>query len=216
MERGMPIDDIVWCEVMATPLLSGDLPEMYAYIERIERYIGRRITKIQAKKSYTEQFYNTYKKGSRKGQIYGFPYILGPWCNSRLKVEALETQMKTYGTHVINYIGIAADEPKRLARLKPHQRAPLYDWGMTEKDAKQFLMKRNLLNPLYEKYDRLGCWFCNKQPLKSLRNLRHDYPEYWNILLSLQYDCDLPFRPNTTMFDLEAMFAQEDLCERRH
>lgn len=34
MEEGRPIDDIVFIEVMATPALGGELPEMYEYIQK--------------------------------------------------------------------------------------------------------------------------------------------------------------------------------------
>lgn len=39
VEEGMPIDDIVFIHVMATPTIGGEFPEMYEYIHRMERYI---------------------------------------------------------------------------------------------------------------------------------------------------------------------------------
>ena len=38
IEKGMPIDEIIYCNVMATPYLGGDFPEMYAYIKKIEKH----------------------------------------------------------------------------------------------------------------------------------------------------------------------------------
>ena len=65
-------------------------------------------------------------------------------------------------------------------------------------------------NPLYKNHRRLGCWFCIKQNLDSLRTLRHDYPEYWQMML--QWDLESPhtFRPDCTVHDLERRFAGED------
>lgn len=48
VEEGMPIDDIVFIHVMATPTIGGEFPEMYEYIHRMERYIDRKITIVQS------------------------------------------------------------------------------------------------------------------------------------------------------------------------
>ena len=61
--------------------------------------------------------------------------------------------------------------------------APLAEWGMTEKNCIAYLEKRNLMNPLYQKFKRLGCFFCPKQPLNSLRIVRQDYPSLWQMML---------------------------------
>lgn len=39
--------------------------------------------------SYESKFYELVGSGKRKNNIYGFPYVMGAWCNSRLKVSAL-------------------------------------------------------------------------------------------------------------------------------
>lgn len=41
------------------------------------------------KLTYEIQFYEWINTGKNKNRIYGFPYTLGAWCNSRLKVNAL-------------------------------------------------------------------------------------------------------------------------------
>lgn len=110
----------------------------------------------------------------------------------------------------IRYLGLAADEPKRIARLEPVCRAPLAEWGMTERDCVDFLEKREMMNPLYRKFKRLGCWFCVKQGLDSLRVLRRDYPEYWAMLLAWDKKSPRTFKPNCTVADLEHRFSLED------
>ena len=176
MEEGRPIDDIVFIEVMATPALGGELPEMYEYIQKMEKYIDRKITVVRSVLDFDTVFHYTYGSGRRTGSIYGFPFTIGAWCNGRLKLRTIRQHYKSYGEH-IRYLGLAADEPKRLARLDSFCRAPLAEWGMTEQDCVDFLNKRGMLNPLYQKFRRLGCWFCVKQSLDSLRVLRRDYPE---------------------------------------
>lgn len=209
VEEGMPIDDIVFIKVMATKTIGAELPEMYEYIEKMENYIHRKITIVPSVVNFDEVFHKQHISGDKAGQIYGFPVLIGSWCNSRLKLQTISKHQKQYGKH-IQYIGIAADEPERLARLKPHCRAPLADWGMTENDCIKFLKDRDMLNPLYKNHRRLGCWFCIKQNLDSLRYLRHNYPEYWNMML--QWDLESPhtFKPEWTVHDLERRFAGED------
>ena len=98
--------------------------------------------------SFDEGFHQIYLTGKRAGCIYGYPLTVGAWCNDRLKLRAINRHYKSYGDH-IRYLGLAAVEPKRLARLKPNCQAPLAEWGMTEKDCIVYLEKRGLMNPLY-------------------------------------------------------------------
>ena len=81
---------------------------------------------------------------------------------------------------------------------------------MTEKDCIDFLNERYMLNPLYKKFRRLGCWFCVKQNLDSLRVIRRDYPDFWNMLLNWDKISINTFKPDCTVHDLERRFAQED------
>lgn len=214
IEEGMPIDDIVFIKVMATDEIGADYPEMYDYIEKVEDYIGRKITIVPSILTFDEVFHSRYQTGKRAGTMYGFPITIGPWCNDRLKLKTIRKHYKRYGEH-INYLGIAADEPKRLAKLQPNCRAPLAEWGMTENDCINLLKERNLLNPLYNKFRRLGCWFCIKQNLDSLRILRKDYPKYWQMMLQWDNESPQSFRPVSTVKDLEKRFAYEDECETR-
>lgn len=217
IENNMPIDEVVYCNIMATPTIGAEYPEMYKYLDRIDEYlmksIGKKLTRIEPKISFEEQFYTIKQGNKHKGEIYGFPYTISSWCNDRLKMKALNKYFKQQGEH-IRYIGIAYDEPKRLAKLQENARAPLAEWKMTEKDCLEFLKERNLLNPLYEKFNRLGCWFCPKQSLKSLRILRRDYPELWNMLLKWQLDSEVKFKPNYTVQQLDERFENEDYISK--
>lgn len=161
VEEGMPIDDIVFIKVMATPTLGAELPEMYEYIDKMEIYIGRKITVVPSVLDFDTIFHQTYQSGQWAGKMYGFPLTVGAWCNSRLKLRTIQHHFKSYGKHT-RYIGLAADEPERIARLEPFCRTPLAEWGMTEQDCVDFLKKRDMLNPLYQKFKRLGCWFCGQ------------------------------------------------------
>lgn len=214
IENNMQIDEIVYCNIMATPTIGAEYPEMYEYLDKVDKYliktIGKKITRLESPISFEKQFYTVKQRGKYEGKIYGFPWNLGAWCNSKLKVQTLDKYLKKQGEY-ISYIGIAYDEPKRLERLAINERAPLYDWQMTEKDCLQYTKEKGLYNPLYDKFKRLGCWFCVKQGLDSLRILRHDYPEYWKMMLDWQKDSEVKFKPNYTIQQLEERFMQEDL-----
>lgn len=213
IENNMQIDEIVYCNIMATPTIGAEYPEMYEYLDKVDKYliktIGKKITRLESPISFEKQFYTVKQRGKYEGKIYGFPWNLGAWCNSKLKVQTLDQYLKKQGEY-ISYIGIAYDEPKRFGRLAINERAPLYDWQMTEKDCLQYTKEKGLYNPLYDKFKRLGCWFCVKQGLDSLRILRHDYPEYWKMMLDWQKDSEVKFKPNYTIQQLEERFIQED------
>lgn len=219
LEEGMQVDEIIFSKIKATSNLGAELPEMYTYIEKINKFIktnyNKEITILEQRRSFEDYFYTVKERGRNKGNIYGFPYMIGAWCNERLKIAVFKEYYKRQKEDYITYIGIAYDEPERLARLEKNERAPLVDWKMTEADCLEFLKKRELDNKLYEKFDRLGCWFCPKQSLKSLRILRNDYPQLWTKLLEWQRDSEVPFKPDYTIFDLEERFENEEEQKRR-
>lgn len=213
IENNMPIDEIVFCKIMATSTIGAEYPEMYEYLDKVDEYlmktIGKKITRIESPISFEQQFYTIKQRGHYKGKIYGFPWNLGAWCNSTLKVSTLDKYFKNQGEYT-SYIGITYDEPKRYARLDKNERAPLYEWKRTEQDCLQYIKEKGLYNPLYDKFKRLGCWFCVKQGLDSLRVMRKDYPEYWQMLLDWQKDSEVKFRTDYSIQQLEEKFSQED------
>ena len=216
IENNMAIDDIVFCKIMATSTIGAEFPEMYKYLDKVDKYliktIGKKITRIEAPITFEQQFYTVKNRGHYKGKIYGFPWNLGAWCNSKLKVAALAKYMKQQGKYV-SYIGISYDEPERFARLNKNERAPLYEWRMTEQDCLKYIQSKDLYNPLYNKFKRLGCWFCVKQSLDSLRIVRKNYPQYWKLLLNWQKDSETSFKINYTVQELEEKFRKEELNE---
>ena len=189
-----------------------------------------------------------------KRAIYGFPLIMGAWCNSKLKVNLLnqiakgniprhilsEVQeaeqdiripndsgelvyrgieninkfSKSSESEVVQYLGIATDEPKRIERHKDKKGIvlPLVDIGWTEADAKQWCIDNDLLSPIYtDKCLRGGCWFCHNQGVDQLRQLRHNYPEYWDLLMKWDLDSPTTFHADGhTIHDFDRRFKAED------
>ena len=61
LEENMQVDEIIFCKVMATQSIGAELPEMYEYINRIDKYIqgkyNKKITVITQEKSFEDYFY---------------------------------------------------------------------------------------------------------------------------------------------------------------
>lgn len=207
-----PLDEIVFCDVRANKELSGnfDIQEQFIIetIPRIEKMANVPVVVIKAHTTFDEQFFKVKgNKAKFPNTIYGFPMTLQAWCNDRLKMKPLDQYFKQQGEH-IRYIGLAADEPRRLARLEKNEIAPLYEMGITEREAKQICKDYNLLSPIYKYFDRDGCWFCPKQSIKSLYTIYTLFPKYWEILKEYQKHSPVPFKPNLTIFDLEERFKK--------
>ena len=39
IENNMPIDEIVYCNIMATSTIGAEYPEMYKYLDKVDRYL---------------------------------------------------------------------------------------------------------------------------------------------------------------------------------
>lgn len=214
LELGYKIDEIIFIDVRFNDEIGGELPEMYDYIDKIEKYINRPITRIKSEWTFESHFFRKKKKGKYMGQIYGFPFIAigNGWCNDRLKLNPIRNykrKLKKEKKDYTMFLGIASDEPKRLAKLGKNERSLLAEWGWTEQDCLDYLKDKGMENPLYKKFKRTGCWFCPKQNQKSLKIIYDDYPELWNKLLELEPYSPVNFKPNKTVKELTDKFKDE-------
>lgn len=94
------------------------------------------------------------------------------------------------GKNVTEYIGIAADEPKRLQRLNDRKISPIYDTDT-----------------------RGGCWFCPNAKISSLSRLRKLHPDYWQELEALSHTpnlCSYGFRYGQTLQEVSAKIDKYD------
>lgn len=83
----------------------------------------------------------------------------------------------------MEYLGIAADEPKRFGQLNERKRAPLVEFGIDEGLCGLYCQYADMLSPTYETSCRDGCWFCHNQGVDQLRLLRRNYPDLWALLM---------------------------------
>lgn len=108
---GLPLDRIVHAEVWATDTIPADLPPMMDFKKKADAIIKERwgievehicaMTKDGEKQTYEKLFYHVpkrrYVKKFPQGTTLGFPLSAKAWCNSELKVRALDSIADTIG-----------------------------------------------------------------------------------------------------------------------
>lgn len=221
-ELGWPLNRILHAEVWATETIPADLPPMVEFKAKADAIIKKRwgitvehycATNIDGEKksraTYRDGFYHILQSGKNQGKIKGFPMQRGPWCQ-KLKLNAIDV-LKISGETAIQYLGIAADEPKRFGQLSETKKSPLVEAGWDEAKCRRWCEENDLLSPIYSSASRGGCWFCHNQGVNQLRLLRKNYPDYWKLMLKWDSDSPVTFHPDGhTVHDFERRFQMED------
>lgn len=229
MQLGYPLDEIAHAEIWATDDLPAELPEMVAWKQEADKIIYDRYGyKVKhyypmrnGEKLTYEKIFHEYRVNKETGEVryFGFPTIKLRWC-AQMKKDALAAVTKIpkgragwYTKRIVQYLGIAADEPSRIVRheSKPNVVLPLVDIGWDEAYCRKWCEENNLLSPIYQNHARGGCWFCQFQPTESLRDVRDNYPDLWKIMLEWDLESPLAFNPHGhTVHDYEKRFQMED------
>lgn len=202
LENKEPIDEAIYVEVMFDELISGEHPEHRAFI--YERGIpqlkewGIPVTILKANENYKSSFYHVIRRSScpeRVGKYRGFP-IPGRCCINRdCKIKPIENYLRSYRKDgIVQYLGIAADEKPRLAKLdRDTQISLLEKYNLTEQDALELCRKHHVLSPIYEFTKRGGCWFCPNCRETELRHVVLEHPELWNEMKLLEKEKNRAF-----------------------
>ena len=176
IEIGERPDKVVFADTLM------EYPEMYEFIDRVERHINQKIIRTKPNHTFLEWFFGEITKGKLKGRIRGFPYVVIPcWYQREAKVIPLEKENKGY----TRLIGFCRGEEKRILK-DDNFRYPLMEWRWDERKCLDYCKEKGMLNPLYSKFKRLGCWCCPKQRRSELMILKRDYPALWRILRQLE------------------------------
>lgn len=213
---GWQLDRIVHAEVWATDTIPADLPPMVEFKKKADEIIlerwGIEVEHYRATHTFESAFYRTRGDTGRQtkffGARFGWPMQRGQWCLQQLKRPALNAATRG---NVIQYIGIAADEPNRFHNLSDTKRSPLIEAGWDEAYCRKWCEDNDLLSPIYTTATRGGCWFCHNQGIDQLRLLRKNYPEYWELMLKWDKDSPVTFKPDGhTVHDYDRRFKMED------
>lgn len=199
LEKGMHIDEIIFVDT------GVEFPEMYEHINKVEKYIDRSITYLKAEKGFNYYFSEHIKtRGKRKGERgYGWALNKFRWCTLRLKLDVIHEYRKNL--NCCFYIGIAAGEAHRAK----DEKYPLMEWGITELEALQYCYDKGFdWGGLYEIFNRVSCWLCPFQSLKSLKGLYKHRPELWTKLKDMDELVERKFR-GIGIIELEKRFNNE-------
>ena len=217
-EHGEPIDAVIYSEVMFTDKISGEFPEHRDFIynvaiPKLKDLYGLDTIVLRSPQTMWDDFHTVRVRGSTVGLLRGFPIPGLCNINRDCKIPPIRKYIAALNEPVIQYVGIAADEPKRLARLEGTNKVSLLaKYGVTEKQAVDICKRVGLLSPIYNITGRNGCFFCPNASEKELRHLYFNHPEIWELLRGLQSTPNTSrncFTRTQTVFDYEQIF--EDL-----
>lgn len=235
--RGLPLDRITTTDVWATDTISANLPPVEAFKAKMDQWIWNRYrievehlcarNKDGSKKTYEQMFYHVPVRRSQvdsrfqPGSILGFPDLWNQWCQAALKRNSrpisrngqppVLVRKSREDTSIVEYLGIAADEPKRHGQLNEKKRAPLVEFDIDEDLCGLYCQYEGILSPTYETSCRDGCWFCHNQGVKQLRLLRKNYPDLWALLMKWDEDSPVTFKADgRTVHDFDRRFQMED------
>lgn len=219
LERGLPLDEVVFYDT------GMEFKSIYDTRDKVLPILdehGVKYTELHPPRPFLFDMLEKPVTSKKNGLHYGYSWCGGcaRWGTAN-KTSALDKHAKTAGRDIIKYIGIAADEQKRLQRLPPKQVAPLAMFGFSEADAldycyeKGFFWEENGIR-LYDVLDRVSCWCCANKNLKELRNIYINLPEYWERLKDLQRKTDRPMKgyykgQPRGVFELERRFEMETM-----
>ena len=213
LERGLPLDEVIFYDT------GMEFKAIYDTRDKILPVLndcGVKFTELHPPHPFLFDMLEKPVNSKQNGLHYGYSWCGGcaRWGTAN-KTSALDRYAKSLGNDILQYIGIAADEQKRLQRLPPKKVAPLARFGFSEADALAYCYERGFFWEengirLYDVLDRVSCWCCANKNLKELRNIRTYLPEYWDRLKDLQSKTNRPMKgPGKSVFDLEERFGKE-------
>ncbi len=206
IEEGYPIDYIVFCDT------GLEFSQMYEHIKKVEEYIGRPIITLRSEYTFEYLFFEYHPKRRNpelekyNGMSWGS--LKNRWCTAMLKTRVVDDYFKELSRQyeIIEYVGIAADEQKRIK----NKCYPLVKWNMTERDCLEYCYERGFdWGGLYRIFNRVSCWCCPLQSLDELRKLKEYFPDLWVRLKYLDENTWRKFRPDYSVKELSIRFDLE-------
>lgn len=222
-ELGIPIDLIIICLVWFDKKrgIYGDslkkLDWIFNYAKPLFESWGYPVKIVTSDKDYLYYFYKVRQKSEKHpeniGKHYGF--VIGGACAMQEeKVAPIRRYIReNYRNKKIPYeeiVGICADEPERIERMKKrkNQRSFLVEQGIKQADALLMCKENNLLSPTYSgKRKRDGCWFCPNQHIEELAELKTTRPDLWaelKLLSKVKNTVSRGFKYGVTFDKIEA------------
>jgi hypothetical protein len=177
-----------------------ELPETYAFIDKLEGYLGKKIIRLGNKKTFahnlfmmrktfekhTEDILN--KKSNHKvDDISILPSPKNRWCTVKMKIEPLEEFVGS--DEIRSYIAIRADEHREgYISSKPNIKPvfPFVHDDIVRKDVFRILEKAVGVPEYYKWRSRSGCFFCFFQRREEWVGLNDYHPDLFKKAVELE------------------------------
>lgn len=221
LEEKKPLDEVVFYDTGMEFDAIYKVRDMI--VPRIEES-GIKFTTLKPPRPFLYDMLARPVKRRDGSYLYGYG-----WCGGTCRWGTTEktAAMDKYEAGCHWYVGIALDEPERLARLPEHKSSPLAEWGMTEADCLRYCREHGISwdeggIDLYDVLDRVSCWCCSNKNYKELKAI-HDYlPTYWEKLKALQTRiserpmkkwANKKYGAYGNVFDMERVFEDNGKCK---
>lgn len=169
---------------------GSELPEIYTYLDKLEKYLGKKILRIKADPNHEDKFKvvddhdesNPFEDLLKQYKGY-LPAPNARWCTRTMKIVPLEQWVGE--DYCISYIGIRADEPDREGynqRSKNKNIQPMFLYksdGLVLQDIYKILENTVGLPEYYKWRTRSGCYFCFYQRRVEWAILYILYPNWF-------------------------------------
>lgn len=201
LEHDLPLDEVIFYDTgMEFDAIYRNRDKLTAIL----RQRGIKYTELHPQNPFLYDMIERPVTSKQKGSHCGYGWCGGVcrW-GTTWKTQALDRQAQNAERH---YVGIAADEPKRLDRLTKPKTALLAEISMTEAQALQYCYERGWdwkeqtsATPsgyidLYQILDRVSCWCCANKNRRELENIHRFLPEYWQRLEAIQDQIERPMK----------------------
>ena len=203
INKGLQIDEIVFCDT------SAEFEAMYKHIDMIEKAIDRPVTRLHFEHDFMYYMLDYEKKKGKSKGSHGYGWC-GGMCRwgTTLKQQLFDRYIKKkYDNKIIEYQGIAVDEPERLKRNSYKKWAvkyPLAEWNVAEAEALKYCYELGYdYENLYNILDHVSCRYCRNKNLKELRNIYYELPDLYNELVNLEIEIGEEYRKGKTLKDFE-------------
>lgn len=182
-------------------------PATYAFISDVERAWAVPVVRVERPGQFTQLI--TDKRY--------LPNPVARFCTQELKLTPMRTWMRAQGyEHWTNVVGIRADEPRRVARMRANEHPdrwdialPLADAGVTVADVMAFWAASPFdlqFAPLYS-----NCVGCFLKGYDRLRNIAREAPEHLAWWAEQEERIGATFRKDRPSY--REMLAQGDLFQ---
>jgi len=186
LSQGKQVDYIIFTDTL------HEFPMMYEYLQKFDAYLqnkyGKNITYLKPRKTFEYWVFGRITRGKHKGMIRGLPMVTQPcYWTREAKVRPVERFVKEKGfKNIVQYVGYTYSEVNRAQVKDKTQVFPLIENKMCEVYVDRLLENIDMINPLYEYFERTGCAFCVKQKERAFYVIFNKFPDVWDYMKNIE------------------------------